>query len=89
MRALALEKTETDALKMATEMGRLLEEALSRDPNFVPALVLRARVLIQQIDYDVHVDRDRLVARMNELTSKAMRLNDSQPAIWVLRSLVP
>ena len=87
MRALALDKTEDDALKVATGMGELLEEALRRDPNFVPALVLRARVLTQQIDYDVRVDRDHVVGRMNDLTSKAMRLNDSQPAIWVLRSI--
>ncbi len=88
MRALALERTEGDALKMATGMGELLEEALQRDPNFVPALVLLTRVLTQQIDYDVRVDRDRLVGQMNDLTSKAMRLNDSQPAIWVFRSIV-
>lgn len=87
LRALALERTEADALKSANEQEKLLEEALQRDPNLVPALVLLARVLNQQIEYNLHVDRDRVVQRMNDITSKAVRLNDTQPAPWVLRSL--
>jgi adenylate cyclase len=87
LRALALERTEAEMLKMARKQEKLLEEALQRDPNLVPALVILARVLIQQIEYDADVDRDQLVRRMNELTSKAIRLNDSRPAPWVLRSL--
>ena len=87
LRSLALERTEADALKMAREQERLLEEALQRDPNLVPALVILARVLIQQIDYDVHFDRERLVRRINDLTGKAVRLNEAQPAPWVLRSV--
>ena len=86
LRALALERTEADTLKVARELEELLEEALRRDPNFVPALMRLTYVLSQQIDYDVHVDRDRLVRRMADLTGKAVRLNDSQPATWVLRS---
>ena len=44
MRALALEKTETDVLKAATEMGSLLDEALQPRPQFRPgARAPRAR----------------------------------------------
>ena len=80
LRALALERTETEPHCTSRAQEKLLEEALQRDPNLVPALVLLSRVLIQQFEYDVHVDRDRLVRRMNELTSKAVRLNDPPQA---------
>ena len=87
MRALALERTGGEALGVAREGEKLLEEALRRDPNLVPALVILTRMLIHQVDYDNHIDRDRVVRRMNQLTGKAIRLNDSQPTTWVLRSL--
>ena len=88
LRALALERTEAETPRMAQQQEALLEQALQRDPNFVPALVMLARVLIQRIDYDVHFDRNRLMRRINDLTGKAVRLNDSQPTSWLLRSLV-
>jgi predicted Zn-dependent protease len=87
IRALVLEQSEDNALEMAIEMEKLAEQALKRDPNCVPALVLLTRALNQQIDYDVHVDRDRVVRRMNDLTKKAVRLDASQPTIWVFRAL--
>ena len=88
LRALALERTEADPLRITHEQEKLLEEALRRDPNLVPALVILARVLLQQIDYDIHFDRDRVLRRIYDLTGKAVRLNDSQPTPWLLRSLV-
>ncbi len=87
MRALALERTGGEALPIARECERLLEEALRLDPNLVPALVILTRFLIQQVDYDNHVDRERIVRRIDDLTGKAVRLNDTQPASWVLRSV--
>ena len=88
LRALALERTEDDPLRISREQERLLEEALRRDPNHVPALVMLARILIQRIDYDIHFDRDRILRRVYDLTGKAVRLNDSQPTPWLLRSMV-
>jgi adenylate cyclase len=88
LRALALERTEADPLRTAHEQEKLLEEALRRDPNLVPALVMLARVLLQQIDCDIHFDRDRVLRRIYDLTGKAVRLNASQPTPWLLRSLV-
>jgi adenylate cyclase len=87
LRALALDRTAVESLGTKRDQEKLLEEALRRDPNLVPALVLLTRILIQQIDYDIDADRDQVVRRMNDLTTKAVRLNDSLPAIWVLRSL--
>ena len=77
---------EGDALSTAQEQEKLLEQALQRDPNLVPALVTLVVSLIKQLEYDTYVDRNRLVRRMNDLTSKALRLNNTQPAIWFFRS---
>ncbi|TMH08543.1 MAG: hypothetical protein E6H67_01150 [Betaproteobacteria bacterium] len=87
LRAYALDRTELDTLKRTREKEKLFEDALRRDPNSVPALVGLAGVLDQQIENDVRVDRDRAVQRMNDLTSKAVQLDDGQPTIWVFRSL--
>jgi adenylate cyclase len=87
LRALALDRTKDDVLHTSREQVKLLEEALQRDPNLVPALVLLSRVLMQQLEYDVHVDREQHVRRMNDLTRKAVGLNDTQPTTWVLRSM--
>lgn len=87
LRAMALDRTEPDTLKRVREKEKLFDEALQRDPNLVPALVGLAGVLVQQIEYDVRVDRDRAVQRMDDLTSKAVRLNESKPAIWFFRSI--
>jgi adenylate cyclase len=87
MRALTLERTGGEALPIARDCETLLEEALRLDPNLVPALVILTRFLIQQIDYDNQVDRERIVRRIDDLTGKAVRLNDTQPASWVLRSV--
>jgi len=87
LRALALDRTELDTLKRVREKERLLEDALRRDPNLVPALVNLAGVLDQEIDNYPHVDRDRAVQRMDELTSKAVQLNDVLPTTWFFRSV--
>jgi TolB-like protein len=87
LRALALDKTEPDTLKRAREKEKLLDEALQRDPNLVPALTGLVVVLVDEIDVDVRVDRNRAVQRMDDLTSKAVRLNESRPAIWFFRSI--
>ncbi|MEO8755450.1 MAG: hypothetical protein ABI624_22540, partial [Casimicrobiaceae bacterium] len=87
LRALALDRTEPDAGKRARAKEKLYEAALQRDPNLVAALVGLAFVAYQQIEYELHSDRDRLVRRMDELTAKAVRLNDAQPTTWFFRSL--
>jgi tetratricopeptide (TPR) repeat protein len=43
--------------------------------------------LDQEIDNDPNVDRDRAVQRMDDLTSKAVQLNDVQPTTWVYRAM--
>ena len=86
LRALALDRTELDTLKRTREKERLLEDALRRDPNLVPALVQLAAVLEEEIENNIHVYRDRAVRRMDDLTRKALQLNDVQPTTWLFRA---
>jgi adenylate cyclase len=86
LRARALLGTEPDTLQRAREQQRLYEEALRRDPNLVPALVGLFYALDKQNDNDFDVDRDRLVRRMDELTSKAVNLNGAHPSTWSARA---
>ena len=64
----------------------LYEEALRRDPDFVPALLRDPRVLDGQIDFDANVDRERMVRRMDEVTTRAVNLNRTAPETWNFRS---
>jgi adenylate cyclase len=86
LRARALWRTEPDTLQRAREQQRLYEEALRRDPNLVPALVGLTNALDKQNDNDFNVDRDRLVRRMDELTSRAVNLNGAHPMTWDTRA---
>jgi class 3 adenylate cyclase/TolB-like protein len=86
LRARGLWRTEPDTLQRAREEQRLYEEALRRDPNLVPALLGLNLALEKQIDNDVHVERDGVVRRMDELTSRAVNLNGTSPGTWAGRA---
>jgi tetratricopeptide (TPR) repeat protein len=66
----------------------LYEEALRRDPNLVPALLGLTVALGAEIDNDAHIDHDRVVRRMDELTSMAVNLNGAHPSTWSERDWV-
>jgi class 3 adenylate cyclase/tetratricopeptide (TPR) repeat protein len=86
LRALALDRTEPDIRERMRRKEVLIEDALRRDPNSVPALCALANALDLRITRDVDADRDSLVRRMDEVTAKAVRLNEIQPTTWFLRS---
>ena len=86
MRALSLDRTEPDIRVRLRKKAELLEDALRRDPTLVAALNGLVVVADQQLTYDLASDRETLVARMNELTARALNLSDVQPAVWYLRS---
>ena len=86
MLALSLDRTEEDVDQRIRKKRVLLEDALSRDPNCVPALLGLALTLDLQLAHDIDVDRDALVRRMAEATAKAVRLNDGMPSAWALHS---
>jgi len=85
LRALALEGTDK-TLDRLRRQEALNEEALRRDPDLVPALLGVRDALDGQLDVDSNVDRDRLIRRMDEVTSRAVNLNRSAPDTWNARS---
>ncbi len=69
------------------EAGKLVDEALRREPDLVPALVLRAAILNNQGGVDPELGRDRVVREQDELTARAVRLDDTNPAAWNWRGI--
>jgi tetratricopeptide (TPR) repeat protein len=53
----------------------------------VPVLCAVVASLDVRITHDVDADRDALVRRMDELTARAVRLNDVLPVTWFFRSV--
>ena len=88
LRARALTTAEAGTLQKVREGQRLYEEALRRDPNLVPALLGLTDALSAEIDNDAHIDHDRVVRRMDELTSMAVNLNGAHPKTWATRDYV-
>ncbi len=85
LRANALEKTEKSLDRLRREEA-FYEEALRRDPDFVPALLGIVGVFDGQLDLDANVDRERLVRRMDEVTTRAVNLNRAAPDTWGARA---
>jgi adenylate cyclase len=88
LRADALDLTEADTLQRAREKARLCEQALQRDPNFVPALNALTWALFGELWDDIHADRQSLIRRLDELTSRAVNLDSAHPTPWSLRAFV-
>ena len=88
LRARALDLTEADTLQRAREKVKLCEAALQRDPNFVPALNGLALALFNELWDDIHADRQGLIRRLDEVTSKAVNLDSAHAAPWSMRALV-
>jgi tetratricopeptide (TPR) repeat protein len=85
--AYALSRTEPDTLHRAQEKQKLFEEALRRDPNLVSALLGLSWALEFELFNDMHADRARLLARMDEVTSRAVHLR-AHPSTWARRDRV-
>jgi class 3 adenylate cyclase/tetratricopeptide (TPR) repeat protein len=85
LRALALDTTDK-SLDRFRRQEALYEEALRRDPNLVVALLGVYYTLDGQLDVDSTVDRERLIQRMDEVTSRAVNLNRGAPQTWDARS---
>jgi len=74
------------SLDQLRRMEALFEQALRKDPDNVPALLGIGDVLDNQLDLDSHADRERLVRRMDEATTRAVSLNPAWPETWQARS---
>jgi DNA-binding winged helix-turn-helix (wHTH) protein/tetratricopeptide (TPR) repeat protein len=86
LRAIGLRRTEPKTLHQVHEQQILCEEALRRDPNLVPALNFLSVTLETELARDNRADRDRLVQRMDELTSRAVSLDVAGPLTWSIRA---
>ena len=67
--------------------GKLVDEALRREPDLVPALVLRSAIMNDEADLDPHSDRGRVFREQDRLTARAVRLDDTYPAGWNWRGV--
>jgi tetratricopeptide (TPR) repeat protein len=87
LRAQALDAADK-TLPRLRRQEELYEEALRRDPDLVPALLGLDDTLDAVIDLDANLDRERVVRRMDEVTSRAVHLNRTAPETWFYRSAV-
>ena len=87
IRAWALRSTEpTDTLQRAREEIKLYDEALRRDPNLVPALDGLASALLNEFYDETHIDRERAVRRIDEVTSREVNLAPTHASPWSQRA---
>ena len=66
---------------------KLLDNALHLEPNLVLALVSRTYNLNGELDVDPHPDRDRIAREMDEFSSRATKIDPTDPQAWSARSL--
>jgi adenylate cyclase len=70
----------------ATEATKLYDQALRLDPSLKSALVDKSMALYYRFMLDPHVDHDRLVQEMDELTLRAVNIDEMDPTAWWLRA---
>jgi tetratricopeptide (TPR) repeat protein len=85
LRAYGLDQGDKSLDRLRREEA-LYEEALRRDPDLVPALLGVTEVLDGQLDLDANLDRERLIRRWDEVTTRAVNLNRTAPETWRARS---
>jgi adenylate cyclase len=64
----------------------LCQKALRHDSTFVPALVGLAWAISRELYDGDGIDPDRLVKELDDVTSRALRLDRNHPYVWVRRS---
>jgi adenylate cyclase len=76
-------------LKGAIEARRLLDEALRRDPEFVPAMVAHADYDLGELEFTADRERsERLLREAEALTTRAVALAPADAAVWNTRTRV-
>jgi adenylate cyclase len=76
------------SLRGALESRKLYDQALRLDPSLVPALVSKAGTLVYELYFNSRADHDRLVQEMDELSFRAVSIDDQYPPAWDLRGIV-
>jgi tetratricopeptide (TPR) repeat protein len=89
LRAANVENTASDPLAGAIEAGALYDKAIHLDPNFATAMVARVDNLHNQLLLGrmPPAQRERIVAQMDDLSRRALAIDDKYPAAWYGRSL--
>jgi adenylate cyclase len=70
------------------DASKLLDDALQLEPNLVPALNECVWNLWKELELDVHADRDRIVQRMDELSGRAVGIDNGDAYSWLTRGFV-
>ena len=89
LRAAHMEGTASNRLAAAIEAGALYDKAIKLDPSYAIAMVARVDNLHNQL-LSTRMDaaqRERVLAQMDELSQRAVAINDKYPAAWYARSL--
>ena len=69
------------------EALKIVDDVLKRDPNNVTALVRRFWSLNTEYEEDLHADRDRIVAEMDQATSRAVAIDPRDAEAWHARAV--
>jgi TolB-like protein len=75
-------------LQGARTFGKSLDEALRVGPNNALALNARFSALFFELELDTQADRDGIVRRMSELTTRAVNIDYNDAVAWSNRALV-
>jgi TolB-like protein len=89
LRGVNIQSTSSDALAGAIEAGKLYDQAIRLNPNLVAALVLRVETLDAQLQMSrlSRAEQDRLVQEMDDLSQRAVAVDDTYPASWYARTI--
>ena len=89
LRARNAQSTANDPLTGALEAGRIYDEAIRLNPYLATALVARVENLDNLIymSRPSRADQDRMVSEMDDLSRRAVAVDDKYPAAWYARAL--
>lgn len=89
LRGVNVQNTASDPLAGAIEAGKLYDQAIRLNPNLVTALVARVDSLDTQLQLSrlSRAERDRLVQEMDDLSQRAVAVDDTYPAAWYARAI--
>ena len=76
-----------DPLKGSLEARKLYDQALWLDPNSGAALVGKAGTLAYEVYFNPQLDHDRVVRELDELSFRAVSIDDQDPDAWAVRSV--
>jgi adenylate cyclase len=71
----------------AAEAGKLFDKALQIDPGLVPALDGKSGALYYLYFLEPHANRESIAREMEELTTRAVNVDEMNPTAWWTRAL--